>query len=72
MAERVNDYEFPVRYDWSAWFNGETWILRSGEDFAVRPEIFRSQAYRAATTRGGTLLTSREGDDVVLRFTPRK
>lgn len=72
MAERDNNFDFPMRYDWAAWFNGETWRLSKGEDFSVSVPVFRSMAYRAAAARRGSLLTTIDGDDLVVRFTPRK
>ena len=70
MANTEDEYDFGKRYDWSTWLDGQTWRLTRGVDFTVDAAVFRSMAYRAAARRSGAVVTSIEGEAVVLQFTP--
>jgi hypothetical protein len=68
MAERIDEYRFPVRrgprgakYPWDKWLNGEVWRLTT-DDFDTSPAKFRGQARVQALKRGKRLLSDPQAD----------
>lgn len=56
------------KYDWDAWFDGDTWKLTFMEDFDVDPEIMRQMIYDRAGARGYKVKTHIDDDhNVYLR-----
>lgn len=54
-------------YDWDTWFDGSVYELERGVDFEVLPESMRSAVHYAAESRGLTIKTQVQGDNIVVQ-----
>jgi hypothetical protein len=73
MAKKLDNFpndEFgqPNRkYAWDEWLNGEIWELTRGEDFDIRVDHFRAQAFTNAKRRGMKLRTNVTDERIILQ-----
>ena len=58
------------RYDFDRLFNGKAWALVKGEDFTCEIPSARSFLYKEATTRGITIYTKVDGDEIHVQLVP--
>jgi hypothetical protein len=54
-------------YDWATWLDGTVYELERGVDFDVLPESMRSAVHYAALSRGLTVKTKVQGDNIVVQ-----
>lgn len=61
MARQLK--EFPGRrrsqYNWDEWLDGQTWLLRRGEDYNVSTDVMRANVSKAAAARGMKVQTKK-------------
>ena len=77
MSRIIENFDFSVgrrsKYDWDSIFDGNIYVLSRGDDFDCSVASFRTQAYNAARTRNGKLLTSiHDENSIVLKFAAAK
>jgi hypothetical protein len=69
MAAKVKDETITFgtgsgsKYDWDSWFDGGTWVLERGTDFATEVDTFQTTVLIRARKRGIKVLTKKVGGD---------
>ena len=70
MSRIIENFDFSIgrrsKYDWDTFFDGNIHLLEQGEDFDCSTASFRTQAYNAARSRQGRLLTSIQDDKTIV------
>jgi hypothetical protein len=65
MASKVKDTEIQFgtgagsKYAWDEWFDGATWVLTHGEDFATEVDTFQTTVLIRARKRNVKVLTKK-------------
>lgn len=66
MAKRLERFEpAATRYPWDRWTNGSAYRVKQGSDFHCSIIGFVSQLYKAALSRGLTVVTTQPESGVV-------
>lgn len=76
MAEILEDYEWdkhylgrPSRYPWTEWMDGQTRVLKDGEDFVCKPSSLVAYLREKATKADMKVHISHPDDDnLIIQF----
>lgn len=66
-----NVFESRTSYPWDEWMDGQVREATRGVDFTCTPAGFQAAVKNHARRHGKVVQTSRNGDKVTFRFSPR-